>query len=78
MNPINSIAATLTNTLNNIILFLPQFISGLIILIVGVIVAGIARAVVRKGADYLQMGKWLRASNVENGKTTKMWVDVLS
>lgn len=78
MNPINSIGATLVNTFNSIISFIPQFISGLIILIVGIIVASIVKAIVEKGAEKLHVGKWLHSARIEGENTTKIWVNVLS
>lgn len=78
MNPLASILTTLTNTFNSIVSFLPQLISGLIILIVGLIIASIAKTIVEKGADWLQVGKWLHAANIDKGRTTKTWINVLS
>lgn len=78
MNPLTSIGTTLVNTFNSIISFIPQFISGLVILVVGLIVAGIVKAIIEKGAERLNVGKWLQSAHIEQGKTTQIWVNVLS
>lgn len=78
MSPANSITSTLTSSLNSILLFLPHFISGLIILIVGLIVASVAKAIVRRGAQLLNVGRWLERAHIESEQTTAVWVNVLS
>ncbi|MCL5071359.1 MAG: hypothetical protein M1308_10760 [Actinobacteria bacterium] len=59
------IVSTFISALNNIILFIPQFISGFLILLIGLIVANIARVIIEKGAEFLNIGKLLSRAHVE-------------
>ncbi|RJQ27989.1 hypothetical protein C4577_00250 [Candidatus Parcubacteria bacterium] len=73
-----AILNTLAETLNNIILFIPQLLSGLLILIAGLIVASIVKTLIEKGAKYLNIGRWFSKAKIEERETTRTWVNILA
>lgn len=78
INAGNSITATLVGTLNSIISFIPRFISGLVILLIGLLVASLARVVVKKGAQFFRVDVWLKRAHIESTQATDAWINVAS
>lgn len=82
MNTIEDTGQTITTTfndaLNSIVAFLPEFIAGLLILLVGWIVASLLRAGTRRGLQAVDAPRWFREAGVRDDKQQDTWVNILS
>lgn len=74
----NQIASAFTNALGRIVSFIPQLIAGLIILIIGIVIAAVLRTLVRRGLDALDLDRWFAVAGIEKGEHKHMWSEILS
>lgn len=74
----NSIASTLVDTVNRIILFIPQFVSGLVLLVIGWVLAQIAQYVVRRIIDLLRIDQFLASRGMEERPSARVWSGLAS
>jgi len=65
------------NALNNVLSYLPQLIAGIIILLIGLVVASILKTVVQKGVSYINFDKWLGRAGVKEGAQRQVWGEVI-
>jgi len=81
VNSIPNIGQILLVSLNNalyaIIVFIPKFVAGLIIILIGVIVASIVRQLVAGALKALNVDKFLKKYNVPEGKNELSWINIL-
>ena len=82
MNGVNDIAArvnnTLVNALNSVIAFLPELIAGLIILLIGWLIAAALRELVERGLRAINIKSWFRKAGVQKESTQNVWIKILS
>lgn len=77
-----NVNTALVNTLNGslitIIAFIPRFLSGLIILIIGIIVATFLKQIVKEILKFVKFESFLRRYGVPESKDTADWSTILS
>lgn len=77
-----SVNNVLINTLNNsvatIISFIPLFLSGFIILLIGIIASTFVRQIVREGLRIIKFESFLKKYGVPESKETADWSTILS
>lgn len=78
----DSVNSALINTLNNsvatIISFIPHFISGFIILLIGIIAATFVRQIVKEALQFIKFELFLKKYGVPQSKETADWSTILS
>lgn len=78
----DSVNSVLVNTLNNsvatIISFIPRFLSGFIILLIGIIIATFLRQIVREGLKLIKFESFLKRYGVPESKEAADWSTILS
>lgn len=74
----NQITSAFTNALGRIVSFIPQLIAGLIILIIGIVVAALLRTLTRRGLDALNLDRWFAVAGIERDEHKHMWSEILS
>lgn len=78
----DSVNSVLINTLNNsvatIISFIPRFLSGFIILLIGIIAATFVRQIVKEGLRLIKFESFLKKYGVPESKETANWSTILS
>lgn len=74
----NVLIATLNDSVATIIAFIPRFLSGLIILLIGIIIATVLKQVVREGLRMLKFETFIRRYGVPESKETANWSTILS
>ncbi len=74
----SAIIGTLTHALNNIVGFIPNFISGLVILIFGWIVAAIAGFLVRRVLEWVGLSRLLSRVGLGDRQAVRRWPNLLS
>lgn len=67
------IASIVTNFITGLVLYLPQFIAGLLLLLVGVLISGIIHQLVMGFFKLLKLEKWAKESNVSASVDVKVW-----
>src|SRR5579872_3081110 len=81
VNPIPDVGQILLASLNNalyaIITFIPKFVAGLVILLIGIIVASIVRQLVVGLLKALSVEKFLQKYNVPEAKNEMSWTNIL-
>lgn len=79
MNETNSVLInTLNNTSATIVTFIPRFLSGLIILLIGVIIATFLKQLVKEGLKFAKFEPFLRRYGVPESKDAANWSSILS
>lgn len=77
-----SVNSVLINTLNNsvatIISFIPRFLSGFIILLIGIIIATFLRQIVREALRFVKFETLLKRYGVPESKETADWSTILA
>jgi hypothetical protein len=73
-----AIGATITNALSRLGSYIPQFLGGLVILIVGFIVAAILRAVVVRLFRYLNLERWFKRAGMDRVIQFGDWPNILA
>lgn len=78
----NSVNNVLINTLNGsvatIISFIPLFLSGFIILLIGIIASTFVRQIVREGLKFIKFESFLKKYGVPESKEAADWSTILS
>ena len=78
----DSVNSVLINTLNGsvatIISFIPRFLSGFIILLIGIIISTFLRQIVREGLRIIKFESFLKRYGVPESKETADWSAILS
>jgi hypothetical protein len=78
----DSVNSVLINTLNNsvasIISFIPSFLSGFIILLIGIIISTFLRQIVKEGLRIVKFEAFLKRYGVPESKETADWSAILS
>lgn len=75
---LNAIVATLVDTVNRIILFIPQLISGFIILAIGWGFASLLRYLAKKAFDLLPVEQLLARVGMDGKRSTGIWSEIVS
>lgn len=75
MNVPGIVTTIVSNFLTGIALFLPQFIAGLLILLIGMIIAGIIKDLVMGFFKLIQIEKWTKDSATTN---LKIWPEIIA
>jgi small-conductance mechanosensitive channel len=73
-----SVVTTTGAVVNNILAFIPSFISGLVILLIGWAVASFLKMVVKKGLMMLNPEKYLNKAGFEKENTLYKWPDLIA
>lgn len=73
-----SLANSLTNGVNAVIMFVPKLIAGTIILLIGIIIASILKQVVLEVFKALRVEAFLRRYGVPEAKEEFTWTNILS
>lgn len=78
----NNIGSTLLNSLNNSLMaaaaFLPNILAGIVILLIGIILASIVRRIVVEILQALRIDEYLRKYGVPEAKRDFGWVNILA
>lgn len=77
-NTNNVLITTLNESAATIIAFIPRFLSGLIVLLIGVIIASVLRQLVREGLKFAKFETFIRRYGVPESKDTANWSVILS
>jgi MFS family permease len=77
-NIAETISGTLIDALNSIIAFIPNFIAGLVILIIGWIIAALLRAAARKLMRVVQIRRFMERVGVESEGVQETWVNIIA
>lgn len=72
------IASIISSFFTGIALFFPQFIAGLLILLVGIIIAAIVKQAVLGFFGFLQLEKWAKESKVGISFDPKIWPEIMA
>lgn len=75
MNVPGIVTTIVSNFLTGLALFLPQFIAGLLILLIGIIIAGIVKDLVMGFFKLIQVEKWTKDSTTVN---LKIWPEIIA
>ena len=79
MNNLNDgLMSTLNESVATIIAFIPRFLSGFILLLIGIIVATFLRQVVREGLKIIKFESFLRKYGVPESKDTANWSTIIA
>lgn len=71
----NSISNSILFVISN---FLPKFVAGLVILIIGIIVASLIRDLVKVVFKYVRLESWLESAGVIKAKEIQIWPKLLT
>lgn len=74
----DSVTLTLIEALNASILFLPQLLGGLIILLVGWVVASILKTITKKILKTVNINNWLEKAGVDKRSQQNTWISIAS
>jgi hypothetical protein len=74
----NVLITTLNGSVATIIAFIPRFLSGFIILLIGIIIATFLRQLVREALKFIKFEAFLRRYGVPESKETADWSTILS
>lgn len=79
MNNVNSVLIdTLNGSVASIISFVPLFLSGFIILLIGIIISTFLRQIVRGGLEFVKFESFLKKYGVPESKEAANWSTILS
>ncbi len=78
MNVPSITASLITNFFQGLAYYLPQFIAGLLLLLVGLLIAGIIKQVVLGFFSFLKLEKWAKESNLATTHDIKIWPELFS
>lgn len=77
MNSLNSlgyqITSAFTTAMGRIISYIPQLVAGIIILIIGIIIATILKALVQRGLDAIDLDHWFSLAGIEQKQHKHLW-----
>lgn len=74
----NVLMATLNNSFASIIAFIPRFLSGLIILLIGIIIASFLKQVLRELFKFIKLEMFLKRYGVPESKEAANWSNILA
>lgn len=74
----DSLLNMFNTTASSILLYLPKFFAGLIVLVIGLIIASLAKDLIRMTFRYLSVEKWLEAAGLIREKEIKVWPNIFS
>lgn len=77
-NTNNVLIATLNDSVATIVAFIPRFLSGLIILVIGVIIATVLKQLVREGLKFIKFETFIKRYGVPESPETVDWTTILS
>ena len=77
-NIAETISNTLVNALNSIIAFIPSLIAGLIILLVGWIIAALLKTAVQKILQIIHIRRFMERMGIEKESTQDTWITVIA
>lgn len=75
---LGTISSIFTDFLLRITNYAPQFLAGLLILILGLVIASALKHLVLVFFKVINLEKWLSETKIINGKEVKVWPDVLA
>lgn len=79
MNFISEIVRSLSSSIIYVIsTFMPKFMAGLIILIIGIIIASLLRDFIKIIFRYIKLGEWLEAAGLVKTKEIQTWPNLLA
>lgn len=67
------IASIVSNFISGLVMYLPQFIAGLLLLLVGVLISGLMHQLVMGFFKLLKLEKWAKEANVSASVDVKVW-----
>ena len=73
-----NIGNTFAETLGGIISFLPNFLGGLLILLIGVVIASLLRTITQKALKALRLDRWMGRAGISDEKQQHMWTNIVS
>lgn len=74
----DSLLNMFNTTASSILIYLPKFFAGLIVLVIGLIIASLAKDLIRMTFRYLSVEKWLEAAGLIREKEIKVWPNIFS
>lgn len=74
----NVLITTLNGSVATIIAFIPRFLSGFIILLIGIIIATFLRQIVKEALRFIKFESFLKRYGVPESKETADWSTILS
>lgn len=77
-NITNTFVTSLSKALNSVVAFLPNFIAGILILLIGIILASIVKRIVLEVLHALKVDTYLKRYGVPEGKKELSWVNILA
>ena len=79
MNGVNNILQdTVNSTLSNLAAFIPRFISGLIVLLIGIIIATFLKQILSELFKFIKLNTFLKRYGVPESKDGVDWAQILS
>ncbi len=72
------VTSIISNFFTGVALYFPQFIAGLLILIIGLILAGIIKQVVLGFFKLINFDKWLAGAKIKLSFDTKVWPEIVA
>ena len=77
-NIANTLATSLNRGISSVVAFLPNFIIGIIILLIGIILASIAKRIVIEVMNALKVDTYLKKYGIPEAKKEFSWINVLA
>ncbi len=71
------VASIISNFFTGLVLYLPQFIAGLLLLLVGVLISGIIKQVVLGLFNIIKYDKWAKEAKVGVSYDVKVWPELI-
>ena len=79
MNFVSEIVRSLSSSIIYVVsTFMPKFMAGLIILIIGIIIASLLRDLIKIIFRYIKLGEWLEAAGLVKTKEIQTWPNLLA
>lgn len=72
------VSSIVTTSLSRLAVYFPQFLGGLIVLLIGLIVAAILHRVVIEFFKLVKVEKWLEQAKIAKAGEVKVWPDILA
>lgn len=74
----NSLITSLNSILEAVIMYVPRFIAGLIILVIGIIIASIVRQLILSAAKSLHVDNYLKKYGIPDLRENYTWTNILA
>lgn len=75
---VNTVTSIIGNTLYNLSTYLPQFFAGLLILLIGIVIASIFHHLVIVFFKVIKIDKWLQEAHLTKDKEHLVWPDIIA